>query len=82
MKAKGTTFDGRDIFRALFNIGETARKTPPKHAGIDLAVDIDTVLGFSDTTMRAVKLTSRTRAEKFTSLDLYGLLEGGKSTRL
>ncbi len=82
VRAKGSMFDGRDIFRSLFNLGQTAqRTTPPKHAGIDLNVEIDTVLGFTESSIKSVKVRSQTRGEKFTSLDASGVFERAKTFR-
>lgn len=79
VKAKGSTFDGRDLFRGLFNVGQTAEKAQPKdRAGLDLTADIDTIIGFSDTTLRSVKVKAQRRADKLTELDVRGQLEGGK----
>ncbi len=82
VKAKGTTFDGRDFFRGLFSLGQLAqRKTPPKHAGIDLNAEIDTVLGFSESSIKSVKVRSQTRGEKMVGLEATGQFERGKPFR-
>ena len=79
VKAKGSTFDGRDLFRGLFSVGQASDKVGPKDkAGLDLAADIDTIIGFSDTTLRSVKVKAQRRGDKLTELDVRGVLEGGK----
>jgi AsmA-like C-terminal region len=79
VKAKGTTFDGRELFRGLFSVGQAAEKSPSKDkAGLDLTAEIDTIIGFSDTTLRSVSVRAQKRADKLTDLDVRGQLEGGK----
>lgn len=82
VRAKGPTFDGRDIFRSLFSLGQSGvRSAPPKHSGIDLAVEIDTVIGFSETSIKSVKLRSQSRGDRFVMLDANGQFERGKAFR-
>ena len=59
IKAKGPTFDGREFFRALFNIGAATAKPQKPRAGTDLEVDVDTVIGFSEVSLRSLKLRKR-----------------------
>lgn len=75
--AKGPTYDGRDLFRSFFDVGhlEQSAKVRP---GLDLRTEVETVVGFSDTTLRNVRMTLQRRANKLTQLDVRGVLEGGK----
>jgi AsmA-like C-terminal region len=77
--AKGATFDGRDMFRALFNVGQaTTALTRKDKTGLDLTAEIETVLGFSDTNLRAVRIKASRREDKLTDLDLKATLPSGK----
>ena len=75
--AKGPTYDGRDLFRAFFDVGkfDQGAKVRP---GLDLRAEVETVVGYSDTTLRKVRMTLQKRANKLTALDVRGILEGGK----
>ena len=75
--AKGPTYDGRDLFRAFFDVGkfDQGAKVRP---GLDLRAEVETVVGYSDTTLRKVRMTLQKRANKLTGLDVRGILEGGK----
>jgi len=77
--AKGTTYDGRDIFRSFFDVGRVPEQPDKAKPGLDLRADIDTVVGFSDTSMREVRLQLRKRGNKLVGLDARGKLEGGKA---
>jgi hypothetical protein len=81
VKARGPTFDGREFFRSLFSLGKIAGRRPkPKKPrdGIDLEAEIGTVIGFSETSLRGVKIKLSKRGEKMTALDVRGTLDGGK----
>lgn len=78
IKAKGKTFDGRDFFKSLFTVDASQKAKPQKPAaGIDLAADIDTVLGHEDLSLKGLKLRLSSRQEKLTALDARGSLDGG-----
>lgn len=79
INAKGPTFDGRDLFRALFSLGQTKTVVKKDKPGLDITAEIETVIGFSDTTAKAVKLKASERAEKLVDLDVKATLAGGKS---
>ncbi len=80
--AKVKTFNGADLFRALFTFNSGRPKPVRKNKpGIDITADIDTVLGPDDTSFRQVKLHATKRAGQFNSLDLAGTLEGGAELR-
>jgi len=81
VKARGPTFDGRDFFRSLFSLGQLAERRPlPKKPrdGIDLEAEIGTVIGFSEVSLRGVKVKLSKRGEKLSALDVRGTLDGGK----
>ncbi len=80
VKAHGKTFDGRDLFRSLFAVGDAnERKTKALKpaAGTDLSAEIDNVIGHSDVSLRGFKMKLSSRAEKLTALDARGTLDGG-----
>lgn len=82
IKAKGTTFDAKDIFRSLLTLGSPAeaKLKPLKPAkGTDITANIDTVLGHSDIPLRSVKLKMSERNQQISSLEMNGRLEGGKT---
>lgn len=81
IKARGPTYDGRDVFRALFSVGELSEERPGEERrapGLDLEADIATVVGFSDVSLRNMKLKMSRRDGKVTALDARGILDGGK----
>ncbi|MGI9404404.1 MAG: AsmA-like C-terminal region-containing protein, partial [Hyphomicrobium sp.] len=80
VKARGPTFDGRKFFRSLFSLGQVSESRPqPKQPrdGVDLEIDVATVIGFSEVNLRGVKLVLSKRGEKLTKLDGRGTLDGG-----
>ena len=80
IKANGPTFDGKDFFRALFSVGRVSEHQDAggkQKGGIDLEANVDTVLGFSDLSLRALKLTLARRTGKLTALEARGTLDGG-----
>jgi lipopolysaccharide export system protein LptA len=78
VSAKGPTYDGRDLFRAFFDVAQLGDPSSKASPGLDLRAEVDTVVGYSDTTLRNVKVSLQKRANKLTSLDMRGVLEGGK----
>jgi hypothetical protein len=78
VRAKGATFDGRDMFRQLFNLGQTDRQAPATKTGLDLSAEVDTVLGFSDTSIKGVRVKMQRRQDRVTELDVRATLDGGK----
>lgn len=81
--AKSATFDGRDLFRELFNVQNQPKIVPKDKPGLDLTAEIDTVLGFNDTNLKTVRLKLQKRNdtgnEKITALDVSAKYETGKS---
>jgi hypothetical protein len=79
VRAKGSSYDGRQFFRSLFSAGQIAddQPLPPKDApGVDMNFDFDTVIGFFDTTLTAVSVEAKRRNNKLISLDVHGQLNG------
>jgi hypothetical protein len=77
VKAKGTAYDGRAFFRSLFSSGQITEKALPqaKHRpGLDLSVDIDTIIGFTDTNLKNVHFSLKRRGDKIISLQATGAL--------
>lgn len=79
IKANGPTFDGKDFFRALFSVGRVSehQDSGESRSGLDLETDIDTVLGFSDVSLRSLKLSLSRRGGKLSALEARGTLDGG-----
>ena len=80
IKARGPTFDGRDFFRSLFSLGQISESRPKPRKpreGVDLEIEVGTVIGFSEVNLRNVKLILSKRGEKFTMLNGRGTLDGG-----
>jgi hypothetical protein len=79
VRGSGSSYDGRQFFRALFSAGKITEDQPqlPKNApGMDLSVEIENVLGFFDTTAKKVTIEARRRNNKLVYLDLRGRLNG------
>ncbi|KAB2919693.1 MAG: hypothetical protein F9K29_05115 [Hyphomicrobiaceae bacterium] len=77
--AKGATYDGRDVFRSFFDVAQVPDPAAKNKPGLDLRAEIDNVIGFSDTTLRQVRLTLHKRANRVVGLDVRGVLEGNKA---
>ncbi len=80
VKARGPTFDGRDLFRSLFSVGDgEARKSKSAKSsgGTDLNAEIDNVIGGSEVSLRGFKMKLSTRSDKLSALDARGTLDGG-----
>jgi hypothetical protein len=81
VKARGSVYDGRDLFRSLLALGQSSdAEVKPRRPseGMDLEAEIDTVLGHSDVSMRGFKLKLSERKDLLTALDAQGTLDGGK----
>jgi hypothetical protein len=80
VKATGQTFDGRDFFRSMFSVGQSEEAPRSgERSGVDLKAEIQTVLGFSDTSLRSVRLALSRRSDALTALTARGLLDGGRA---
>lgn len=77
--AKGPTYDGRDLFRSFFDVAHQVDPNARVRPGLDLKAEVATVVGFSDTTLRNVRMTLQKRSNKLTGLDVRGVLDGGKA---
>lgn len=80
IKANGPTFDGRDVFRSLFSVGDGAKKSKKSKndsRGTDLAVEIGNVIGGNDVSLRGLKMKLSTRSDKLTAFDASGKVDGG-----
>ncbi len=82
VKAKGPTLDGRDFFRSLFSLGQLSERAPAKskdsRTGLDLDVEIGTVIGHHEVSLRSVKMNLSKRGDKLVALDARSTLDGGK----
>jgi hypothetical protein len=77
--ARGASFDGREFFRSLFSAGKLSEDQPgaPRDAAsVEMHAEIETVLGYFDTTLKTVTLDARKRGDKLTYLDMHGRLNG------
>jgi hypothetical protein len=76
---RGTSFDGRNMFRSLLSSGKTVppEAQPPANApGLDIDAEIDRVIGYFGTTLDTVKLTGSRRDNALVALDVHGQLNG------
>lgn len=81
IKAKGSTFDGRDLFRSVVSLNQTddpSLKPRKPAAGVDLVASVDTMIGHSGVSLRGVTLKLSERKEKLTQFEAQGTLDGGK----
>jgi AsmA-like C-terminal region/Protein of unknown function len=80
IKAHGPTFDGRDVFKSLFSVGDGAApkaKSEKSSKGTNLSVEIGNVIGGNDVSLRNFKMKLSTRSEKLSTFDAKGTLDGG-----
>jgi hypothetical protein len=81
ISAKGSTFDGKDLFRSLLALGNTTEaKIKPLNpaAGVDFSAEIDTMLGHSDVSLRGYTIKFSERGDQIISMEARGTLDGGK----
>jgi hypothetical protein len=79
VQAKGPSYDGRQFFHSLLLAGKIADNQPAPlkdEPGLDLAVEIDTVFGYYDTTIKSVAVEAKRRSGKLSYLDVTGRLNG------
>jgi hypothetical protein len=78
IRANGPTYDGKQFFQSLFSAGQFTDDAaePADPFGVDLAADIDTVVGFYDTTARDVHVTFKKRNGRIVALDAKADLNG------
>jgi hypothetical protein len=84
IKAKGATFDGRDMFRNLVSFTANHNRIRPLRpsAGLDLEAELGTVLGHADVNLRNAVLKLSDRDDKLTSLKVDGTLDGGQPLKV
>jgi hypothetical protein len=79
VQAKGPSYDGRQFFHSLLLAGKLAENQPAPlkdEPGLDLSVEIDTVFGYYDTTIKSVAVEAKRRNGKLSYLDVTGRLNG------
>jgi hypothetical protein len=79
VQAKGASYDGRQFFRSLLNAGKIADEQPAPlkdEPGLDLNVEIETLFGYYDTSVKSVIVDAKRRGGKLTSLEVSGRLNG------
>ncbi len=83
VKAKGATFDGREVFRDLFNFQNQQKSVAKDKPGLDLTAEFDTVIGFNEASLKSVRLKLQKRlenaVERTTALEVTAMHETGKS---
>ena len=85
VKVQGANFDGRDLFRSLFAVGpvsDRAAKPGKPSAGMDLDAEFANVIGHNDVSLRNVHMKMSRRADKVTSIDARGTLDGGAAVAI
>jgi hypothetical protein len=76
--AKGPVYDGKDLFQSFFDVNLAPDKGSKNRPGVDLRAEIETVVGFYETSLRGVRLTMQKRAGKMNVLDVRGSLGPNK----
>ncbi|MBI4724579.1 MAG: hypothetical protein HY765_06255, partial [Rhodomicrobium sp.] len=79
VQAKGASYDARQFFRSLLTAGKISENQPAPlkdEPGLDLNVEVDTVFGYYDTTVKSVVIDAKRRGGKLTSLEVAGRLNG------
>ena len=76
--AKGPSYDARQFFRTLLSGGKMQNQPAPlkDEPGLDLNVEIETVFGYYDTTLKSVVVDAKRRGGKLTYLEAAGRLNG------
>jgi len=79
IKVNGPTFDGRELFRTMFSVGDgepAKAAASKKSSGTDLTVDIKNMIGASEISLRGLKVSMSKRDGLMTALDAKGMLDG------
>ncbi len=79
IKATGRSFDGRRFFRSLFSAGQLMADQPPipqDMPGMDITARIDSIIGYSNTTLKDVSVQASHRDGKLSALTAQGRLNG------
>ena len=80
VKARGKTFDGTAVMRSLYAV-ETRTKSASNDEPMDLDVQLDTVIGHNDTTVRQLRLKLKRRNGHVTSIDMTAMLDTNQPIR-
>lgn len=79
---RGRAFEGQDLFRSLFSVGRIKpggeKSGGGAEPGLDLDANVDSVLGFWNSTLRNVSLQMSKRNGKLETLSARGVFEDGK----
>ena len=75
--ARGKTFDGTDIMRALYAVDTP--KAPKSTRSMAIDAHIDTVIGHNDTTVKQVHLRMRRNGDQLVALEFDGVLDTGQA---
>lgn len=81
IRAKGSTFDAKDLFRSLLSLGKSAAsdiKPLRPSEGVDFTGEIASVLGNEEVSLRSAKIKLSERKDLLTVLEVDGTLDGGK----
>ncbi len=79
VQAKGSSYDGRQFFRSLLTAGKISDNQPSPlkdEPGLDLNIEIETVFGYYDTTVKSVVVDAKRRGGKLSYLEGTGRLNG------
>ena len=83
VSARGSTYEGRELFRNLFSTKPSDNSAlSAKQPGLDLDVQIGNVLGFWQTSLKSVRLDLSKRGGKMVALNASGTMDGGKHLRV
>ena len=71
VKVKSASYDGRAFFRSLLTQPRAPEKTQTakNRSPLDLVAEIDTMVGFTDTNLRNVKVNLKRRGNRITALE-------------
>ncbi len=79
IQAKGPSYDGRQFFRSLLTAGKISDNQPAPlkdEPGLDLNLEIETLFGYYDTTVKSVVIDAKRRGGKLSYLEGTGRLNG------
>ncbi len=79
IRARGDSYDGRQLFRSLFSQGKLTDDQPERSEskwGLDIQAEIGTVIGYFDSTINNLTMSAQKRGGKLTALSINGRLAG------
>ncbi len=79
VQAKGPSYDGRQFFRSLLTAGKISDNQPSPmkdEPGLDLNVEIETLFGYYDTTVKSLVVDAKRRGGRLSYLEGTGRLNG------